>query len=226
MKPIILALLLLGTSLLYAQNSGQNPSVDVLRNGRIVLANGDTLDGRFTINLPNDLLEYKLGNSIKTYSARQVQYFYFQEEEANIIRYFFTLPYSDYGSYKAPHLFELLYLGQKLSLYCRERIVIENVPYYDGFTNRTHFVSRNKLVNDFYFRDNKGLISLFSQTRKNLLSFMKGYEEPIKEHLNNIEMSFSNREDMIKLIDYYNNLIQPHKNDNSKQTPPDTSKQR
>ena len=204
---------------------GQAPNLEAMHLGRIVLANGDTLDGSFSINLTNDLIQYRQGNSVKTFSARQIQYFYFEEVELKTIRYFYSLPYSDHGSYKAPHLFELLYLGPVLSIYLRERMVMENVPYLDPYTNRTFYSQRAKLVTDFYFRDAKGLIKEFDKSKKSLLSFMEGSEKPIKLFLHNNDITFSKREDVVKVIDYYNNLIQPLPNDNRNKTPADTSKQ-
>jgi hypothetical protein len=204
----------------------QAPTLEAMHSGRIVLANEDTLDGSFSVNLTNDLVQYKLANSIKTYSARQIQYFYFQEDELKIIRYFYSLPYSEYGNYKAPHLFELLYLGPVLSLYLRERTVIENVPYYDAFSNRTFYSTRTKIVSDFFFRDNKGLMTQFNQSKKQLLRVMHGQEKNMKQFLKDNSITYSKREDMVRTIDYYNNLIQPLKNETNKPTPTDTSKQR
>lgn len=180
-----------------------------LRTGQVVLTYGDTLKGQFSVSLGTDLVQFRQANMVKTFSARQVTYFDFQDPQLMLTRYFYSLPYAERGSYKVPKFFELIYRGPALSLYCRETVVIENVPYYDGFSNRTYYSTRTKLIWDYYFQKENGLVVHYKPGRKALLELMSDQEKAIKRYMDEAQAGTLRREHLVSITDYYNALKYP-----------------
>jgi hypothetical protein len=174
--------------------------------GMIILRDGDTLQAMFNYDLPNNLVQVSMGETIKAYGARQIEQFNFFDSEINATRYFFSLPFNEYSDYKVPTLFELLYNGQALSLLAREVLSIVKVPAYDAFTQRTYYTAQQRLVSDLYFRNAKGIITHYLGRKKQLYAAMRDFEEPIKNFIKAGNLSLSEKMDVVKIVEQYNKL--------------------
>jgi hypothetical protein len=184
----------------------QNYVLDKPQRGVIYMAAGDTLESSFSINLPNDILQVNAGKLIKTYSSRQVKWFKFYDEENQITRFFYSLPYNERGHYKVPVFFEMIFGGDHLSILARESIVIETAPNYDPFYNRTVGGQRARLVVDYYMMNAKGAIKPYRLRKKEVLKFLSDEEMKLKEFIKSERIDFASKADLFKVAEYYNQL--------------------
>lgn len=181
----------------------------VTHNGMIILRDGDTLSATFSIDLANDLIQASMGGTTRAYSARQLEQFNYYDETLKANRYFFSLPFSDYSTYKVPTLFELIYNGHALSLLSRESLTIVNIPVYDAFSQRTMMTSQPRLIVDLYFRDMKGLIKRYRYRKRDLFSHFKEYEAEMKKFIKDNNLGYTEKEDIIKITEYFNKISKP-----------------
>ncbi len=181
-------------------------TLDQVQQGKVVLMNGDTIEGKFNVNLTNDLLQLDRGQTIQSLSARQVFSFSFFDRENQETRFFFSLPFAFRGGYRVPVFFELQYAGQAMSLYTRESLVMDNVPFSDPFTGRTVYSTRSRISFDFYLRDDKGVLVRFTGRKKELLQRLAKQAKPLKQFMKENKLDPSERTDLMRIIEFYNDL--------------------
>ena len=175
------------------------------RYGMVVLTTDDTLYGTFTIDLADNLLEVHIGNTIRTFSARQVQHFTYKEEEDEKREHIFvSLPYNERSNYKVPTFFDMLYGGKRLSLLVRESYVTVSLPQYDSFTNRSFNRTQTRLVQDFFFLTEAGLVKRYGNRRKDLYALFPEHEAHIKQYMEQNNLGYTSREDLFKITEYCN----------------------
>jgi hypothetical protein len=194
----------LGAMLLSFGGQAQNYTLDKTHYGTVILASGDTLRGVFSVNLTNDVVQIEQRSAIKTFSARQIEQFSFEDGDNKTTRYFYSLPFAAAGSYKAPWFFEMLHEGPYLSLLARQMLVYESVPTYNGFSGYTSLASVPRISYDYFFLTEKEGIVRYSQRRKELLQALKDLNEEIEKFIKEQRLSVTNRADLERIVEHYN----------------------
>lgn len=205
---IVLSILLYFHSLLRAQVMADN----YWQNGKVYLTSGDTLRGNFKFNLTNEVLQIEVRGTIKTFSARKILAFDFFDRIEQKKRYYYTLPYSKVSHYKTPSFFELLFQENPLTLLCREKLITQTVVYnnpYNTYPSNTPII-QTRIKYEFYILKENGEIVPFNGTKKHLLYLLRDREKDIKTFLKENRISYTNKRDMIRVIDFYN--FQKNKN--------------
>ena len=142
-------------SIIISTATAQDFPSELLHEGKVTLANGDTLSGNIKYDMENDLIQIVYKGTIQTYSARKLMYFTIYDNTVDMFRTFYSIPYEIERNYERPLLFEVLYEG-KLSLLAREKIVTETVPQYSYAYRSSVNMTRTKLDYEFFFLDHKG----------------------------------------------------------------------
>jgi hypothetical protein len=196
---LLLLWLLLSPFGLFAQEFSQN----YWHEGEVDTEIGETVSGKLKYHIEDNTLQFQNGTTLKSYSPRTVKAFQLKDALTKKERVFYTLDYKDENGSENKYFFELLVEGH-FSLFCREKIMerIENYhdPYWIGGRN----VRVSYLAYDFFLMNEKGVIKRCESNIKSLQAFMKGQESDIKEFVKRNKLSLSSREDMIKIIEYYN----------------------
>lgn len=177
--------------------------------GKVVLVEGDTIEGLVKYDFANDLVQVNDSYTLKTFSAQKIYYFEILDETTKSYRYFYSLPYSLQSNYETPVLFEVLYEG-KLTLLAREHLVTENVTpanfgyyYYPPGPSYT----RVKLAYSFYFLEENGTIQYYNLKKKELLSFLDKRAREISQYMKKNNLRYDNLRDLVRITAYYNAII-------------------
>lgn len=196
------ALLLAQISALHAQNNG---FTDAWYRGTLILAEGDTLTGDIHYELESDLVQISTNNTLKTYSARQIWSFQVYDPDLMADRRFFVLPYTRESSYKVPVLFELLTEGD-ISLLAREKLVTENIPRYNYWTNNQYYYTRTRLSNDYFFGFANGNIRRYDGSKQDFFYLVKDKSGDIKNFVKANKLRYDDKHDLIQIINFYNSI--------------------
>jgi len=198
--------LLLCLFIAHRLSAQQFPS-ELWYDGKLVLLDGDTIEGKIKYDFEIDLVQSIVNNTMQTYSARKILFFQIYDNVSGTYRRFFSLPYKIEPTYKAPILFEALYEG-KLSLLCREAIVTESAPAYSYYGFRQPiYATRTKLEFNFYFLDQKGEIEKYMMKKADLLNIMRDKAPQIKQYMKKHNLRHDNRNDLFRIVSYYNALL-------------------
>ena len=171
--------------------------------GKIVLLEGDTLKGNIKYDLQQDMVQYAYTDKrIDAFTARKVLYFEIFDNTVHKYRQFFALPFSALSTYKTPVFFELLEEG-KMTLLARESLEYRsyNSPYYIGS------YSRLVLIYKYFFLDETGDIQEFIGNKNDLLELMGRKAEDVERYMKTNRLKFDDKNDLIKIIAYYNSLF-------------------
>jgi hypothetical protein len=212
--PFIL-LFILNAHVIFAQDL----SSDVWHNGIIVLKTADTLNGALKYNLEENILQYRYSNKMITLSPNKIISFFFYDELLKSNRYFRSLEYSPYSTYKPELFFEVLVVGE-LSLLAREYISFEtrmlndpfltSDPYYNMYPGSgSNYITRRVVNYNFYFFKNDNANSKviqYKEKKRELYSIMDDHEETIKEYIKNKKVLYNTRKGLMVLTEYYNSL--------------------
>lgn len=192
----------------------QTPDSNVWSKGRVMLTNQDTLKGIVNYNPNNDLLQINIDNTIKTFSAQQVNSFDFWDQTQEKVRYFRVYPYSIYSNYKTPVFFEVL-LDGSMTLLLRERYVTERVRVFDPYSRIPMYGDRVKVESDFYFLNTKtDKIREYRQSKRDLLSILKDKQNQISTFVKANRLNYKDKKSLTRIVEYYNSLAsnqQEHK---------------
>lgn len=173
---------------------------DMWHEGKAVLAEGDTLTGTIKYDFSQDIIQFTHRDQrVAAYSARKVLFFEIYDNTVHRYRKFFTLPFTQTGSYRAPIFFELLSDG-KLTLLCRESFEYRavNAGYYGGSYQTL------TLVNHYYFLDEKGDIVPFEGDKRDLLDKMGKYQDAMEDFIKANRLKMVQKYDFVKIVDHYN----------------------
>lgn len=206
MRRFCTLLLLLWPLLAALSVQAQEFVLDQPQRGRIYLHSGDSLEGSFTINLANDLLQISQENTIKTLTARQVDRFWFDDGMNRGRRYFLSLPFTMTNGYRIPAFFEIILDGPAMALLAREQVLVETMPVYDPLSNRTIMSSRQRLLIDHYFMNEQGIITRYHGRRKDLYAIFADKQEAVKNFLDATRTGIGSRTELIRITDYYNSI--------------------
>lgn len=180
----------------------QYPS-EAWHKGKIVLIEGDTLNGEIRYSQETDVVEYLDGTSRTAIalSGQKVLYFEIFDGISGRYRQFFALPYAFDGDYETPIFFEVIHEGQPVSLLSRERLefVVTNPPFSIGPS-----YGRLELVYTYYFLNESGDIKKFSGRKKDLYFYFKDRAAEIKKYIKGGGLQPKNRAHLLDVVMYYN----------------------
>ena len=200
--------------------SAQELSVDVWHKGSIVLKTGDTLKGDLKYDAEENILQYRYSNKMITLSPNKITSFFFFDKLLKSNRYFKSLEYSPYSSYKPEMFFEVLVLGQ-MTLLAREFITYEvrmindpfmtSDPYYNLYQNSASNYRHRRVVNyNFYFFDSqskKSNVVQYKERKRDLYKIMSKKHDEIKSYIKEQKIMYNTRKGLMVITEYYNSLF-------------------
>lgn len=204
--PLIKKIVVIGILLVPFLGYSQEFPFQVWHKGKIVLMNNDTLNGLVKYNMEGNVVQFDNKQQVMAFSSQKVLYYEISDNIFKTFRYFYSLPYYVQANYKTPILFEVLYEGP-LTLLAREYTVEETIPQY-GYYYRHGYASRTRLAFDYFFLDQKGNINKYSMKRNDLLEVMKQKDDEIKKYMKKNRLKYDRREDLVKVVAYYNALLE------------------
>lgn len=117
---------------------------DLWFRGVVELENGELLEGHLSYysDFKNALLQIKTGGKTLSYDANKVVSFRFFDEELNITRRFYSLPYKpNNNGYEVMLFFEALLEGSHLSALSKTEFRTETrQPYASPYTYRGYYI--------------------------------------------------------------------------------------
>lgn len=176
--------------------------------GKVLLDDETEFEGDINFKLSENLLRIKTNTGeLLTLTSRKVIHFSFLDKKLGYKREFYTFPFALVSSYQTPVFFELLIQRQHTSLLVREgfqtRTFIDNNPYSWNY-GRT--ITQNYMKNNFYFLKNTGQIKAFDGSKKGLLTLLSDKSHKIEQYLQENRVNFDSKEDMARVINFYNTL--------------------
>lgn len=184
----------------------QFPS-EVWHEGKIVLLQGDTLQGWVKYDLETDIIQFTVDErTIQTYTARKLLHFEIFDKLSGRYRQFYVLPYAIQNDFEAPIFFELIYEGRHLTLLSREAIEyqVTNYPYSIAGS-----YTRLVLVYTHFFLTDEGKIVKYSGKKKDLYNgVMNKRGQEIKKYIKKNKFKTDKQADLLKITVYYNSLFE------------------
>lgn len=190
--------LLAGTLMVYAQQTSE----ERWHKGKIIRKNQDTLQGYLQYSLQNSLLQLKVNNTIKTFTASNVVSFLFFDKYYKVKRQFYSIPHARRrnSSYKVPTFFELIREGKPITLLSRQTSVIVR-------SNNFSRAYRRSERDMFYFVDNLGKLTEVKPTKRSIVRALSKRERAIKDFIKVNRVRLHTRSGLIKITDFYNSLV-------------------
>lgn len=181
---------------------GQTFSFEYWHNGTVILEGNDTLRGSVRYDMRTDIVEFQKGGRVEPLTARKVVYFEIFDALTHEYRRFFSLPYSNNGSYKAPMFFELLSEG-KMTLLSRETLEYRTYSSFSYYGNYT----RLELVYRYYLLHDSGDIREFQGKKNDWIYEMGNQGTVVQKYVKANKLNFDKRKDLVKIVEYYNSLF-------------------
>ncbi|MCS7003984.1 MAG: hypothetical protein NZM38_01510 [Cytophagales bacterium] len=174
--------------------------------GIIDLISGETLYGTLKYDLENNQLFLVNDSLNKTFSPRNATAFQFRDAITGKTRFFFSLEFKNSNGQIEKMFFELLFDGKALSLLSRERILerieVINNPFFPATRSyRVYF-----LQYDFYVMNQYAEIFYCGNLLNDLLKVLPKQKQEIKNYIKHYKLNTTVPEDMIKIVQYYNQL--------------------
>lgn len=207
MRGFFFLLLIFVSSSIYAQVF----PFDLWHDGKIILDTGDTLRGQVKYDL-QDLLQIKYNQRLESFSARKVLLFEIFDQSYRRYRQFYSLPYSENGSYKTPVFFEVLTEG-KITVLSREKVEIRSnnyspySPYAGGMYPGSYYGTRRVLVNTYFLLKENGNIESFSGKKNDWYDLMGNRANDVHDYVKDNKLSFDRKYDVKQIIEYYNSFF-------------------
>ena len=171
--------------------------------GKIVLAEGDTLKGMVKYDMQQDLVQFTIHDrKAEVFTARKILFFEIFDNTVHQYRRFFTLPFATSNGYRAPLFFELLEEG-KMTLLARE--VLE----YKTYSSPYYFGSYSRLVlnHKYFFLKDDGTIEEFTGSKNDLLDQMGKKSDDVEKYMRSNHLRFDDKQDLARIVAYYNSLF-------------------
>ncbi len=207
MKLFVFCWLVFIPSITFAQTF----TFDLWHDGKLVMANGDTIRGSIKYGL-DDLLQVRHDNRIESFAARKVLLFEIFDQSYKRYRQFYSLPYSATGGYKSPVFFEVLCEG-KITLLSREKVELRNnsyspygSPFYSPY-GYGGYGTRKVLVNIYFILKENGDIEQVTDKRSAWLDMMGSRGDEVHDYAKDNRLDFDKKYDLKRIIDYYNSLF-------------------
>lgn len=185
---------------------------EIWHDGKIILDTGDTLRGQVKYDL-QDLLQIKHDQRLESFSARKVLLFEIFDQSYRRYRQFYSLPYSENGSYKTPVFFEVLTEG-KITVLSREKVEMRSNNYspyspygglYSGYPG--YYGTRRVLVNTYFLLKENGNIESFSGRKNDWYDLMDNRANEVHDFVKDNKLSFDKKYDVKQIIEYYNSFF-------------------
>lgn len=189
--------------------NAQQLSRDFWHDGEVNLFSGETLKGKIKYDLDTDNIQLQYNNTIKSFSAFQVESFQFFDEVLKMPRAFYALPYKKSGNYESPTFFELFAEGY-LTLLNRE-IITYRMMYPTGFWGwgyRPWMGTSVPVLDDSYYvllMKEEKVVKLVD-TKKDILALMQDKAREVEGFVAANRIRFDRREDLVRLFDFYNSM--------------------
>ncbi len=196
----------LAIMILTLQASAQTFPSEVWHRGKVVLMDNREHKGLVKYDLETDIVQVNNENTISTFSSKKVLYFEIFDESVDSFRQFYALPFTVSPGYETPILFEVLHEGRPLSLLAREAITTETVPQYSYYWGRNNFLSRYKLIYEFYFFSEKMGVRRYTMKKRELLDLMGRKSSEVRKFINDNNLRVDRRRDLERITAYYNSL--------------------
>ena len=193
-------LLLLLISILLALNAQAQGRSDLYEKGKVLLNGGDTLSGMVQLIKENELLVVRTIETTNTFSARQVASFFTTESG----RVYSVFEYPLKTSYAIPCFFEVLAIGQCLSLLSRDVDVAINQNVSSAFGSA--YYPQFGIRQDFYLLTEDGLVQQVPGKRKKFFELLKQKDGPIQKLIEDKNLRLTSVDDMRQVVEAYNNL--------------------
>jgi hypothetical protein len=203
-KNLIFLLVVVLISCLGEPLLAQRFSSEVWHNGEIVLLEGDTLTGRIMYNMESQTVQFSNNNeTIQTFSPRKLLAFDLYDEILGSYRVFYILPFEADGHYTTPYIFEVLFMGERISLLRTEKVetVVRSTPYIYGGSYSTI-----EQVYSYYFVKPGGEIKPFDGKKSSLFRIMGDKSAQIRQYVKENNMNLDRVSDLMKICSYYNSL--------------------
>jgi hypothetical protein len=208
--------ILLGVFLLNAALGQTFPSQQ-WHEGEVILKDDVLVRGKLKYDLERDAVQVLIDKTIQTYSSQLVFKFSFHQEDIDLIRTFYTLPYEIQGGYKKiPRFFEVIMEG-KMTLLAREFVAQVTTSSTGARFNRfrnyplastgPQSVTRYYLSYRMYFLDHEGNITEYTGRKKDLYRVLDENSNEVKKYVKSNKLKVDRLEDVAKLVAHYNTLI-------------------
>jgi hypothetical protein len=186
----------------------QNFSKEYWHKGEVYLFTEETVKGSIRYDLDqNNITIRTLDNKLQSYNASQVEQFWIDDELQKRVRYFYALPQITKDDYRVLYFFELLTEG-KITLLCRENFVVQQTGYYSpymwgGWANGGSYVVQE---DDYFLLNNDGNVADVAEDREAIMNLFEKKKEVMELYLIDHNNKLRNREDLLKMIRYYNEV--------------------
>jgi hypothetical protein len=175
--------------------------------GTIYFDEDSFLDGLIKFDLNTNIVQFRRSEqaTIETYTARKLLYFKYLDSNFGFERSYYALPYTLNGTYETPIFFELLNQSSPLLLLAREQLQTEIVTSSFGFMLTPVSTTRTFISQNYFLMFPSGAIKP-ATNRKELLDYLQDREVQVQEFLKKNRLYFEARQDVINLIEFYNQL--------------------
>ncbi len=185
--------------------------------GEAVLKDNSIIQGQLRYDLEHDAIQVIVDGKIQTYSSQLVFKFSFLQDDIELIRTFYTLPYANQPGYKSiPRFFEVIIEG-KMTLLAREYVAQITTSTGGARFNRYRnhplarttpsTVTRNYLTYKMFFLDHKGNLTEYGGRKKDLYYVLNESQGELKKFVKTNRLKIDKLEDVAKLVAHYNTLI-------------------
>ncbi|MEM1137261.1 MAG: hypothetical protein AAGI07_15590 [Bacteroidota bacterium] len=174
--------------------------------GRAVLKDKKIVEGyKLRYDLGNNQLEVMVNNDIKVLPLKELHYFEWVYEEDSAVSFFVNgLDYKIEGV-GLVGICEVLTMGM-VQLFMKRDVNISRDNYVTGFNN-ARSVERGNARTEFYLAEGNRLLPITKKEKDNLIQFGEKGDE-IKSFVKRSKLRWKKPEDLIKIVDYYNQLLQ------------------
>lgn len=195
-------------ALFFALKSNAQLPPDAWHDGFVLLNDNDTIFGNLKYNFQSNLVQVAVNNKVQTFSAQSIQMFSINDGISKRIREFYTVPYNLKGAYKTPIFFELLQEGEYLTLFAREVMVTDNMPYYGNYYYAPggNMFRRERLDYEFYFLKNDGKIIHYNKKKRELYYIMNDKSSEVKKYLKKNKARHDRASGLVRVTAFYNQL--------------------
>lgn len=186
----------------------QNFSKEYWHKGEVYLFTEESVKGSIRYDLDQNNITIRTSdNKLRSYNASQVEQFWIEDELQKRVRYFYALPQITKGDYRVLYFFELLTEG-KITLLNRENFVVKQAGYYSpymwgGWTNGGSYVVQE---DDYFLLNKEGNVVDVEEDREAIMNLFGKKKEVMELYLIDHDNKLRNRDDLLKLIRYYNEV--------------------
>ncbi len=186
----------------------QNFSKEYWHKGEVYLFTQESIKGSIKYDLDQNNITIRTSdNKLRSYNASQVEQFWIEDELQKRVRYFYALPQLTKDDYRVLYFFELLTEG-KVTLLCRENFVVKQAGYYSpymwgGWSNRGSYVVQE---DDYFLLNNEGNVADVAEEREAIMNLFGKKKDVMELYLIDHNNKLRNREDLLKMIRYYNEV--------------------